>query len=49
VLFKLTRAYRIALLPQHLLGKDEFVNLSSFSLKTSRMVTQMMMTIPIVL
>ncbi len=48
ILLKLTRAYRIALLPQYLFDKRKIVSLSNFSVKISRLVTQMIMTISIV-
>ncbi len=48
ILLKLTRAYRIALLPQYLYDKRKIVSLSDFSIKISRLITQMIMTISIV-
>ncbi len=48
ILLKLTRAYRIALLPQYFYDKRKIVSLYDFSIKISRLITQMIMTISIV-
>lgn len=49
VLIKMFRCYRVALLPKYFIDKGKYVQFDHFFVRISRLITQMLMTIPIVI